>query len=131
MRLSEVLNNMNKINLFLTVFGLLLFSVSSQAANQTTQLKDLGMDGDSRLYDLVCSSGKGTTLFQPVGPALAEDVEPPAEDLEIVELKDDSGIDFTPPSKPTVCTATGDGQLDCAEYNDLDTAVEAVCKKLG
>ena len=122
---------MNKINLFLTVFGLLLFSVSPQAANQTTQLKDLGMDGDSRLYDLVCSSGKGTTLFQPVGPALAEDVEPPAEDLEIVELKDDSDVDFTPPSKPTVCTATGDGQLDCAEYKDFDTAVEAVCKQLG
>ena len=70
------------------MFGLLLFSVLPQAANQTTQLKDLGMDGDSRLYDLVCSSGKGATLFQPVGPAISEDVEPPPEDLEIVELKD-------------------------------------------
>ncbi len=113
------------------MFGLLLFSVLPQAANQTTQLKDLGMDGDSRLYDLVCSSGKGATLFQPVGPAISEDVEPPPEDLEIVELKDDDGIDFTPPKQPTVCTATGEGELDCAEYKDLDTAVEAVCKKLG
>ena len=122
---------MNKVNIFLTMLGLLLFSVLPQAAQQTTQLKDLGMDGESRMYDLVCSSGKGTTLFQPVGPALAEDIEPAAEDLEIVDLKDDSSIDFTPAKKPTVCTATGDGELDCAEYTDLDTAVEAVCKQLG
>ncbi len=113
------------------MFGLLLFSVLPQAAQQATQLKDLGMDGDSRLYDLVCPSGKGTTLFQPVGPAVSEDIEPPPEDLEIVELKDEGGIDFTPPKKPTVCTATGEGVLDCAEYKDLDTAVEAVCNKLG
>jgi len=120
---------MNKTNIFLTTLVLIMFSALSQAAG--TKLKDLGMDGEVRLYDVVCSSGKGTTLFQPVGPALPDDIEPLAEDAELVDLEDDSSINFTPASKPRVCTATGGGELDCAEYKDLDTAAEAVCKQLG
>jgi len=122
---------MNKTNIFLTTLILIMFSALSQAAG--TQLKDLGMDGEARLYDVLCSSGKGTTLFQLVGPALPNDIEPLEENAEIVDLAsiDDSGINFTPASKPTVCTATGGGDLDCAEYEDLDTAAEAVCKQLG
>ena len=123
---------MNKTNIFLTTLILIMFSALSQA--EGTKLKDLGMDGEARMYDVICSSGKGTTLFQLVGPALANDIEPLEEDAEIVDLasiEGDHGIDFTPASKPTVCTATGGGDLDCAEYEDLDTAAEAVCKQLG
>ena len=123
---------MNKTNIFLTTLILIMFSALSQA--EGTKLKDLGMDGEARMYDVICSSGKGTTLFQLVGPALANDIEPLEEDAEIVDLasiEGDDGIDFTPASKPTVCTATGGGDLDCAEYEDLDTAAEAVCKQLG
>jgi hypothetical protein len=85
------------------------------------------------MYDVVCSSGKGATLFQLVGPALPNDIEPLEEEAELVDLAsvDNDDIDFTPASKPTVCTATGGGDLDCAEYEDLDTAAEAVCKQLG
>ncbi len=123
---------MNKTNIFLTTLGLVMFSALSQVS--ATQLKDLGMDGEVRIYDLVCSSGKGTTLYQPVGPALPDDVEPLAEDAELVELaalSDDGGIDFKPESKPKVCSTIDGGELDCAEYEDLDTAAEAVCKQLG
>ena len=122
---------MNKTNIFLTTLILIMFSALSQA--EGTKLKDLGMDGEARMYDVICSSGKGTTLFQLVGPALANDIEPLAEDAELVDLAsvDRDCIDFTPASKPTVCTATGGGDLDCAEYEDLDTAAEAVCKQLG
>ena len=122
---------MNKTNIFLTTLILIMFTALSQA--EGTNLKDLGMDGEARMYDVVCSSGKGTTLFQLVGPALPNDIEPLEEDAELVDLAsvDSDGIDFTPASKPTVCTATGGGDLDCAEYEDLDTAAEAVCKQLG
>ena len=122
---------MNKTNIFLTTLILIMFSALSQAAG--TKLKDLGMDGEARMYDVVCSSGKGATLFQMVGPALPNDIEPLEEEAELVDLAsvDNDGIDFIPASKPTVCTATGGGDLDCAEYEDLDTAAEAVCKQLG
>ena len=122
---------MNKTNIFLTTLILIMFSALSQAAG--TKLKDLGMDGEARMYDVVCSSGKGATLFQMVGPALPNDIEPLEEEAELVDLAsvDNDGIDFIPASKPTVCTATGGGDLDCAEYEALDTAAEAVCKQLG
>jgi len=122
---------MNKTNIFFITLSLVMFSTLSQAANPVTQLKDLGMDGEARLYDVMCANGKGTTIFQPVGPALADEVEPLPEDAEIIELDDDSGIDFKAESKPRVCTAIGGGEIDCAVYKDIDTAAEAVCKTLG
>ena len=124
---------MKSINIFLITLGLIIFAVSSQAAKNGMQLKDLGMDGENRLYDLVCSSGKGTTLFHHVGPGALENTEEIAVDDETINLESLEGeggnIEFS--SKPKVCTAIGDGELDCAEYKDIDTAAEAVCKKLG
>ena len=124
---------MKNINIFLITLGLLIFTVSSQAASKGMQIKDLGMDGENRLYDLVCSSGVGITLFHHVGPSALEDTEPLAiddETINIESLEGDGGtIEFS--AKPKVCTAIGDGKLDCAEYKDIDTAAEAVCKKLG
>ena len=51
-------------------------------------------------------------------------------EINIESLEGEGGnIEFS--SKPKVCTAIGDGELDCAEYKDIDTAAEAVCKNLG
>ena len=76
----------------------------------------------------VASPFKPSIIIEPVKPANL-----PTNSGSIVDLAslDNDGIDFTPASKPTVCTATGGGDLDCAEYEDLDTAAEAVCKQLG
>ena len=127
---------MNKTNIFLITLGLIMFSVFSYAAKQGVQLKDLGMDGEARMYDLLCPSGKNITIFQPVGPIAVDnlteaDIETVPEDIEIIDLKEVSGTDFELESKPRVCTATGGGELDCEQYKDLDTAAEAVCEKLG
>ena len=124
---------MKSINILLITLGLIIFTVSSQAANKGMQLKDLGMDGENRLYDLVCSSGKATTLFHHVGAGALEVTEELPIDDETINLEslEGGGGDIEFSSKPKVCTAIGDGKLDCAEYKDIDTAAEAVCKKLG
>ena len=57
---------MNKINIFLMTLGLTLLSAFSQAADQGMQIKDLGIDGENRLYDVVCSNGNSTTFFHPL-----------------------------------------------------------------
>lgn len=122
---------MNKVNIFLMTLGLTMLSALSQAADQTMQLKDLGIDGEHRLYDLVCSSGKGTTLFHHIGlTEIPEESDIVAEDDETTELTAGPGDGFETGS-PKVCTAIGGGELSCAEYNDIDTAAAAVCKQLG
>tara|TARA_B100001250_G_C19744186_1_gene764482 strand:- start:503 stop:874 length:372 start_codon:yes stop_codon:yes gene_type:complete len=123
---------MNKKNIFLTVIvSAAMFTTFTHAAQQGLQLKDLGMDGEARMYDVVCPSGKITTLVQPVGPALEEDVEPLPEDAEIIELKSDTNLSFTAEEKPRVCTVQGDGEEVCERYKDINAAAEAVCKQLG
>ena len=125
---------MNKINIFLMTLGLTLLSAFSQAADQGMQIKDLGIDGENRLYDVVCSNGNSTTLFHRIGLTEAP-LEMLPEDDETINIKSlDTGSDdagYESGDKPQVCTAIGGGELDCAEYNDIDTAAEAVCKKLG
>ncbi len=124
---------MKRKNIFLMILGLIMFTASSQAAKQTMQIKDLGMDGENRLYDLLCPSGQGTTLFHHVGPGALENTEElPIDDETInIEKLAGEGGDITFSSKPTVCTSVGEGELECSEYKDIDTAAEAVCKKLG
>ena len=121
---------MNKINIFLMTLGLTLLSAFSQAADQGMQIKDLGIDGENRLYDVVCSNGNATTLFHRIGLT-----ETPPEDDDTINIDSlDTGpsdTGYESGDKPQVCTATGGGELDCAEYKDIDTAAEAVCKKLG
>ena len=51
--------------------------------------------------------------------------------LDNIESLEGEGGNIEFSSKPKVCTAIGDGELDCAEYKDIDTAAEAVCKNLG
>jgi hypothetical protein len=125
---------MNKINIFLMTLGLTLLSVFSQAADRGIQIKDLGIDGEDRLYDVICSNGNSTTLFHRIGLTEAP-LEMLPEDDETINIEslatgsDDAGYESG--DKPQVCTAIGGGELDCAEYNDIDTAAEAVCKKLG
>ena len=125
---------MNKINIFLMTLGFTLLSAFSQAADRGIQIKDLGIDGEDRLYDVICSNGNSTTLFHRIG--LTETpLEMLPEDDETINIEslatgsDDAGYESG--DKPQVCTAIGGGELDCAEYNDIDTAAEAVCKKLG
>ncbi len=125
---------MNKTNIFLMTLGLTMLSAFSQAADQTVQLKDLGIDGENRLYDVVCPNGKGTTLFHRIG--LTETpLEMLPEDDETINIESlDAGsgdAGYESGDKPQVCTAIGGGELDCAEYEDIDTAAEAVCKELG
>ncbi|HJM95575.1 MAG TPA: hypothetical protein QF698_05830 [Candidatus Marinimicrobia bacterium] len=125
---------MNKTNIFLMTLGLTLLSAFSQAADQEMQIKDLGIDGENRLYDLVCSNGNATTLFHRIGltDAPTEMLPPDDETINIESLDtgpDDAGYESG--DKPQVCTAIGGGELDCAEYKDIDTAAEAICKKLG
>ena len=125
---------MNKTNIFLMTLGLTLLSAFSQAADQGTQIKDLGIDGENRLYDVVCSNGNSTTLFHHIGLTEAP-LEMLPEDDETVNIESlDTGPDdagYESGDKPQVCAAVGGGELDCAEYKDIDTAAEAVCKKLG
>ena len=125
---------MNKTNIFLMTLGLTLLSAFSQAADQGMQIKDLGIDGENRLYDVVCSNGNATTLFHRIG--LTETpLEMLPEDDETINIESlDTGpsdVGYESGDKPQVCTAIGGGELDCAEYEDIDTAAEAVCKKLG
>jgi hypothetical protein len=125
---------MNKINIFLMTLGLTLLSAFSQAADRGIQIKDLGIDGEDRLYDVICSNGNSTTLFHRIGLTEAP-LEMLPEDDETINIEslatgsDDAGYESG--DKPQVCTAIGGGELDCAEYNDIDTAAEAACKKLG
>jgi hypothetical protein len=114
--------------------GLTLLSAFSQAADRGIQIKDLGIDGEDRLYDVICSNGNSTTLFHRIGLTEAP-LEMLPEDDETINIEslatgsDDAGYESG--DKPQVCTAIGGGELDCAEYNDIDTAAEAACKKLG
>ena len=125
---------MNKINIFLMTLGLTLLSAFSQAADQGMQIKDLGIDGENRLYDVVCSNGNATTLFHRIG--LTEtplEMLPEDDDTINIDSLDTGPSDtgYESGDKPQVCAAVGGGELDCAEYKDIDTAAEAVCKKLG
>ena len=78
---------MKSINIFLITLGLIIFTVSSQAAKNGMQLNDLGMDGENRLYDLVCLSCKGTTLFHHVGFGALENTEELAVDEETINIE--------------------------------------------
>jgi hypothetical protein len=98
------------------------------------QIKDLGIDGENRLYDVVCSNGNSTTLFHRIGLTEAPLEMLPEDDATINIESLETGADdigYESGDKPQVCTAIGGGELDCAEYEDIDTAAEAVCKKLG
>ena len=114
---------MNKKNMLFALLGLFMFSVISQAADRAKQIKDLGIDGDNRLYDLVCPSGKGTILFHNLQKFLSED--------DLVNLVEPSDDGPAVSSKPEVCTLKDDGEYDCKTYTDIDAAADAVCKKLG
>ena len=125
---------MNKTNIFLMTLGFTLLSAFSQAEDQGMQIKDLGIDGENRLYDVVCSNGNSTTLFHRIGLTEAPLEMLPEDDETInIDSLDISSADagYESGDKPQVCTATGGGELDCAQYSDIDTAAEAVCKKLG
>ena len=129
---------MNKTNIFLMTFALTMSSAFSQAADRIIQVKDIGVDGEHRLYDVICASGEGTTLFHYIGDCELEEVEMPAEDSDIINIESlnvggcigggDAGIESD--GKLKVCNALNQGGLDCGEYEDIDTAAEAVCKKL-
>ena len=122
---------MNKKNMLFALLGLFMFSVISQAADRAKQIKDLGIDGDNRLYDLVCPSGKGTILFHNIAHSDVVSENETDQEQDLVNLVEPSDDGPAVSSKPEVCTLKDDGEYDCKTYTDIDAAADAVCKKLG
>ena len=122
---------MNIRNVSFSIIGLLMVFTFAQSAERIMQIKDLGIDGESRIYDVICPSGNGTLLYHRIGHSDVipeNEVDQEQELIELVAPKDDAPALG---KKPEVCTLKNDGEYDCKKYKNIDSAAEAVCKEIG